>query len=684
MESFQDLASEFTPVGLGNRDAYTCGFTSRQASLRSASSSLASFKRRSMGTIGRTRLPIPQSLIENGIIPPSMSIPFTKIKFDDSDINTPLEGMFRKSSPDDYSNGRKATVRASHPTPNPNSLPNLVADVYIDKDELQARFTNLRLPEQSAGPSWLFGFHGCGKAYHYVAEVSPEQFCLVNTMRDMADNVIDRVISQERLAEELERALALWKSKRESLKVMVGLYVLIHSFPIQTSDYVLQVAIYIYFTLPLRALLLAKWKNAAGVDKLPAINPHSPLEIFSTKGVPDEEATLADALDFGVCLKYDMATQETTIFIQMFLKVSKLIEALRNAFRIVEFEEEGKKKKGMAYQKTLGGWKESVDVRKSMERVKRWRRRKGGELEAESSDDDLDFFGGDENDAWEDRRDPFFVLAIILRQWINIWYDDAYRAIRKNTTWLNKEVQEFIASPGADLAVYADLTAKLHVTQRYVSQIDVEISEASIVFDTIVKEHNDFLKFTSMNSQASVRVSEQLRQLGLEIGNLELAFWEEMRKVKCSSDWLSTAMSLRNTQAIRITSDTISKIAQETKKIAESNSKESEIMTQIAVSTQRDGQSMKVIAILSMIFLPGSFVSSVFGWSIISFEISRDGTQTLIISTKGLFIFLIFFFLFTTVTVIGCWIWISNSQKRLTRNKAKKDRINADEKELEK
>ncbi|KAF3108574.1 hypothetical protein TWF102_010699 [Orbilia oligospora] len=144
-------------------------------------------------------------------------------------------------------------------------------------------------------------------------------------------------------------------------------------------------------------------------------------------------------------------------------------------------------------------------------------------------------------------------------------------------------------------------------------------------------------------------------------------------------------MSHRNTEAIKAATVEMSKILEQTGKLTAENRKEAKLMSQIAINTQKDGQSMKIIAILTMIFLPGSFVSSVFGWNIISFDVSEDGSQSLVISKGGLQIFLISFFTFTIVTISGCWIWIWvwNSQKSLTLANADIQRSGEDEKAVE-
>ncbi|KAF3287659.1 hypothetical protein TWF970_007370 [Orbilia oligospora] len=279
------------------------------------------------------------------------------------------------------------------------------------------------------------------------------------------------------------------------------------------------------------------------------------------------------------------------------------------------------------------------------------------------------------------RKNPFFIVIIILKAWIDTFKKSTYQTVYNNTTWLDEKTQEFIQHDG-DKAMYNDLNFKIHVTQRSIAQIETELAEAVSIFEKLEYQHNEFKKIMDDYPvmEGSNSVTQQISQVQQEVKALQMLFWQEATKIKTCSKWLSEAMSHRNTEAIKAATVEMSKILEETEKLTSENRKEAKLMSQIAINTQKDGQSMKIIAILTMIFLPGSFVSSVFGWNIISFDVSEDGSQSLAISKQGLQIFLIFFFTFTIVTISGCWIWVSNSQKSLTLANADIQRSGEDEK----
>ncbi|KAF3173429.1 hypothetical protein TWF788_009175 [Orbilia oligospora] len=276
------------------------------------------------------------------------------------------------------------------------------------------------------------------------------------------------------------------------------------------------------------------------------------------------------------------------------------------------------------------------------------------------------------------------------------------------TEWLDRKVQDFILSDGNEVEKeYGELNSKMHITQRHVSAMRSEIIESKLIFKFTQEQHTTFLEFSSLKSETSARVREQLTALLLDIETLDVHLEQELDKIKTSSAWLSTSISLKHTKAMRIASeesqkaslalkentdamkagddllrelaqetlqsnlemkkngDAMRQIAEESKKIAEANSKESETMTQIAKSTQKDSQSMKVLAFLTMMYLPGAFVSSIFGWSIISFDVSEDGTQQLVVA-KEWRLFVISTVALTIGTVLGCLCWIWVNRKKLS------------------
>ncbi|RVD81506.1 uncharacterized protein DFL_009370 [Arthrobotrys flagrans] len=302
----------------------------------------------------------------------------------------------------------------------------------------------------------------------------------------------------------------------------------------------------IYFILPMR-LISEPWAELeAKVADVPLINPYSHLKIFDSQN----GKVMVAVANYKTLLKYDVTTMKTTVLLQISAERSKFVLSLQDALATFKQENDG------------------------------------------------------------NQRDPFFIIILVLRHWIE-----------------DERVQEFILSDGNEIE--NELNAKLHITQRYASRIRSEILESKLKFNFVQEQHTKFLEFTGLKSETSARVREQLTGLLLDIETLYIALAQELNNIKTSSTWLSTSTSLKHTKAMRIAGeesrkaslalkentdamkdnddllrelaqetlesnrevkrngDAMRQIAEESKKIAEANSKESETMTQIAVSTQK-------------------------------------------------------------------------------------------------
>ncbi|KAK6502771.1 hypothetical protein TWF481_007818 [Arthrobotrys musiformis] len=298
--------------------------------------------------------------------------------------------------------------------------------------------------------------------------------------------------------------------------------------------------------------------------------------------------------------------------------------------------------------------------------------------------------------------------------WIILWRECS-EGIGWNTKSLDEQVQNFILSEGDQVeSEYSELNAKIHINQIYTSRMHSDIRMSKLRFEFVQEQHLKFLEFTGLKSESSVRVQEELTGLLVDIKDLDVSLKQELDKLRSSSAWLSTSISLKHTKAMRVAGDesrqaslalkentdamkanddllrefaqktldvnqdvkqngvAMREIAEESKKIAEANIKESETMTRIAKNTQRDSRSMKVLAFLTTMYLPGAFVSSIFGWSIISFDVADDGTQQIVVAEQWR-IFVVSTVVLTVITMVGCFTWIWISQKRAALQRARTD-----------
>ncbi|KAF3176468.1 hypothetical protein TWF751_003503 [Orbilia oligospora] len=609
-----------------------------------------------------------------------------------------------------------------------NRIPAFPRNLYTDHQRLQ-ELAILGLPEDSRDYSFLLGFNNEGQEYDYLSAIgnlsSKKE---LGTIVDMNDRDLEKITNHEDNAEAyrfyISRDIRSFSEK--GLRYIFGGHYFspdfLHSLAFHerigintqvlsgNKDWGQSSTIYgLYFTLPLRETVSPRWGEEVQLGRFSQIDHRSSLELFGTDG---ERTTLADIYGLAFCLRYDCRTLKTTVFIKMRIGISKMIQSLRNTFRTYndmqmsnisdsKLDEAGTEEGGLGgkkkdenqmveeeiYEKQLEGADEreinELDGRgnsedTNAEETGKERNEDEDDNESEASDPYCYIFPHSTS-----RQDPFFIVIIVLKAWINTFKKSTYQTVYNNTTWLDEKTQEFIRNKG-DKIMYDDLNCKIHVTQRSIAQIETELAEAISIFEQLEYKHNEFRGLTEFAPLVGpYLVVRQICQVVQEAKTLRMLFWQEATKIETCSKWLSEAMSHRNTEAIKAATVEMSKILEQTGKLTAENRKEAKLMSQIAINTQKDGQSMKIIAILTMIFLPGSFVSSVFGWNIISFDVSEDGSQSLVISKQGLQIFLISFFTFTIVTISGCWIWVWNSQKSLTLANADIQRSGEDEKAVE-
>ncbi|KAF3317954.1 hypothetical protein TWF173_009774 [Orbilia oligospora] len=601
-------------------------------------------------------------------------------------------------------------------------IPAFPRNLFTDPQRLQEKLAILGLPEDSRDYSFLLGFDREGQEYDYLSAIdnlsSKKE---LGTIVDMNDRDLEKITNHEDNSEAYRfyilRDIRSFSEKglryifgghnfspdflhslafRE--RIGINSRVLSRGEPWEQND-----TIYgLHFTLPLRETVSPRWGEEVQLGRFSQIDHRSSLELFGTDG---ERTTLADIYGLAFYLHYDNRTQKTTVFIKMRIGIGKMIQSLRNTFRTyndmqmqrsrqipveipmkspvrIILEEDISDGKLDEAETEEGGLGEKKTYENQMvEEIYKEQLEGADEDSNESEISDLSEYSLPPS---ESRKNPFFIVIIILKAWIDTFKKSTYQTVYNNTTWLDEKTQEFIQHDG-DKAMYNDLNFKIHVTQRSIAQIETELAEAVSIFEKLEYQHNRFKKIMDDYPvmEGSNSVTQQISQVQQEVKALQMLFWQEATKIKTCSKWLSEAMSHRNTEAIKAATVEMSKILEETEKLTSENRKEAKLMSQIAINTQKDGQSMKIIAILTMIFLPGSFVSSVFGWNIISFDVSEDGSQSLAISKQGLQIFLIFFFTFTFVTISGCWIWVSNSQKSLTLANADIQRSGEDEKAVE-
>jgi hypothetical protein len=77
----------------------------------------------------------------------------------------------------------------------------------------------------------------------------------------------------------------------------------------------------------------------------------------------------------------------------------------------------------------------------------------------------------------------------------------------------------------------------------------------------------------------------------------------------------------------------------------------------IAREARKDSMSMKIIAAVTLIYLPATFVCSLFGTNLVSFDTSPNSNQSEFVVSRWWWLYLAFAIPLTVLTMFGFWLW---------------------------
>jgi Mg2+ and Co2+ transporter CorA len=96
----------------------------------------------------------------------------------------------------------------------------------------------------------------------------------------------------------------------------------------------------------------------------------------------------------------------------------------------------------------------------------------------------------------------------------------------------------------------------------------------------------------------------------------------------------------------------------------------------LSISSRQDTTSMKIIAFFTMIYLAGSFVSSIFGWSIISFSVDEaTNRQSVVVGEQWKWYVAITVSL-TVATFVAFWLFQATDPEKEHKSKVGQGSLN--------
>ncbi|GES64126.1 hypothetical protein ATEIFO6365_0008019600 [Aspergillus terreus] len=241
----------------------------------------------------------------------------------------------------------------------------------------------------------------------------------------------------------------------------------------------------------------------------------------------------------------------------------------------------------------------------------------------------------------EEEYDPFIFLCSsiseLLHRWVvqGLFYTKKIRDIEAKVLALGQaferserpESKEAREIERGNLENARKLILELHEFRSYQLRQKRNVECLSNVANESVKEHCDMRETLCISSTAYLKVHKNL---------CTLASWLESTKEnlesaqKVTDSCLSTLSFLLNMRNNRSVEENTKFLAT----MAEHSNEENHQVKDIAEASQRDSEAMKTIAIMTMFYLPASFVATLFSMGIFNFDFENGRKGTISLSTS--------------------------------------------------
>ncbi|EMD59081.1 hypothetical protein COCSADRAFT_102973, partial [Bipolaris sorokiniana ND90Pr] len=100
--------------------------------------------------------------------------------------------------------------------------------------------------------------------------------------------------------------------------------------------------------------------------------------------------------------------------------------------------------------------------------------------------------------------------------------------------------------------------------------------------------------------------------------------------------------------------------------------RDSKVQLQIGEEAKREASAMKAIAVVTMTFLPATFISTIFGTNFFSFEVETEAGQSSFAMSRQFWIYRALS-IPLTVTTLALWFWWSRWAEHLRLSRPRAD-----------
>ncbi|SCV49984.1 uncharacterized protein FFB14_11210 [Fusarium fujikuroi] len=181
-----------------------------------------------------------------------------------------------------------------------------------------------------------------------------------------------------------------------------------------------------------------------------------------------------------------------------------------------------------------------------------------------------------------------------------------------------------------------------------------------IIEDTI-SEHKDWkriLPIPNNSDQHFLRVEKNLQTLRSQAISFKIYQNTRIRRINVCLSTLSSLLSLRADSAIKASTEAMTRLT-------EANREDSGKMNDIAMATKLDSEAMITIAKLTMLYLPSTFVATLFSMGIFNFDFDNDRNGRLVMSSQWWM-----YIIFAIPLTLGTFYWfraVTRSHKQASQ-----------------
>lgn len=258
------------------------------------------------------------------------------------------------------------------------------------------------------------------------------------------------------------------------------------------------------------------------------------------------------------------------------------------------------------------------------------------------------------SDRLQLKDDPFGLQLLHITSAIDQWRLVLMHASMEISA-LEKEALTADEVSGLPLTA---LTHALHNLMIHIVRWKTEIQLTLEIVDGLRREHNRFYGMVLRipdeldRSQVYHRVQDNLRNSTQTLTSNLLEVNEFQGRVNNLITLMLHTVDIRSGHKLKDLNTDIAKSSEIMRRIAERGREDNAIMAEIAKDTKKDSTIMKTIAILTMMYVPASFVTSIFGMQLIK-VVGDHGHETLALAKP----WPIFIVLIITLTVGTYAVW---------------------------